>query len=153
MDSGNASRIELRGSKSMTSLVDDFDSALEVRDEAAEGGNITSGTVGSRQRLRFSVPDELLAVARNDSQQQRGFYFAARVWNDVGLYSSVSNVAAITFERPPPLEAPSPIQGTPWWVVLVSVLAPVLFVATVAAVAIKIVDRRNKRKGITFIVT
>ncbi|XP_049275849.1 calcium-activated chloride channel regulator 1 [Rhipicephalus sanguineus] len=151
MDSGNASRIELRGSTSMTSLVDDFDSALEVRDEAAEGGNITSGTVGSRQRLRFSVPDELLAVARNDSQQQqqRGFYFAARVWNDAGLYSSVSNVAAITFERPPPLEAPSPIQGTPWWVVLISVLVPVLFVATVAAVAIKIVDRRNKRTYIT----
>ncbi|KAL1441165.1 hypothetical protein MTO96_008899 [Rhipicephalus appendiculatus] len=154
MDSGNASRVELRGSSSMTSLVDDFDSALEVRDEASEDGNIASGAVGSRQRLRFSVPDELLSAERNDSQQQqqRGIYFAARVWNGAGVSSSVSNVAAITFERPPPLEAPSAIQGTPWWVVLASVLAAVLFVATVAAVATKVFDRRNKRKGITIVV-
>ncbi|KAH6921711.1 hypothetical protein HPB50_004226 [Hyalomma asiaticum] len=155
MDSGNASKIELRGSTSMTLLVDDFDSALEVLDEAAEGGNITSGPAGTRQRLRFSVPDELLSVARNDSQQhqqRRGFYFAARVWNEANLYSSVSNIVAVTFERPPPLLTSREIVGAPWWVILVSVLAPVLFVAMVAVVALKVADR-HKRKCITFVVT
>ncbi|XP_049513444.1 calcium-activated chloride channel regulator 1 [Dermacentor silvarum] len=150
MDSGNASRVELKGSTSLTELVRDFDSALEVRDEMAGGGNVTSGAVGSRQRLRFFVPNELLSVARN--QSLRDFYFAAKVWNDKGLHSSLSNVAAVTFERPPPLEATS-AKGTPWWIIVVSVLATVLVVGMVAAVAVKIVDRRNKIRGITFVVT
>nr|XP_054924630.1 calcium-activated chloride channel regulator 1-like isoform X2 [Dermacentor andersoni] len=151
MDSGNASTVELKGSTSLTALLGDFDSAPEVRDETAEGGNVTSGPVGSRQRLRFSVPDELLSVAKNESL--RGFYFAARVWNDAGLRSSVSNVAAVTFERPPPPSQASSVKGTPWWVVVVIVLAAVFVVATVAAVAVKVVDHRSKSRGVTFVVT
>ncbi|XP_075525480.1 calcium-activated chloride channel regulator 1-like [Dermacentor variabilis] len=154
MDSGNASGVELKGSTSLTALLGDFDSAPEVRDETAEGsGNVTSGPIGSRQRLRFSVPDELLSVAKNESL--RGFYFAARVWNDAGLRSSVSNVAAVTFERPPrsPSSEASSVRGTPWWVVVVSVLAAAFVVAVVAAVAVKVVDRRSKSRGVTFVVT
>ncbi|XP_049513445.1 calcium-activated chloride channel regulator 3A-1-like [Dermacentor silvarum] len=139
LNSGNASRVELRASTLLSDLIRDFDSALEIRDNSTEDGHITPGAVGSRQRQRFSVPDELLAVARKDSLLD--FYFASRVWNDVGLSSPVSNIARVTFQRPPPLAGST--NGLPTWAIALIVVASMIAVVAVGAAVIMVVKRRS----------
>ncbi|XP_049275838.1 calcium-activated chloride channel regulator 3A-1 [Rhipicephalus sanguineus] len=137
---GNASRVELRVSTLLNSLLADFDKAFEIRDNSTERGHITAGAVGSRQRLRISVPSELVAVAKNQSLVD--FYFAARVWNVEGLSSPVSNIARITFERPPPPAEPK--NGLPTWALIALIAAgAVVVVVVVAAVAYWVRNRRR----------
>nr|XP_050031050.1 calcium-activated chloride channel regulator 3A-1-like [Dermacentor andersoni] len=138
---GSASRIELRASTLLSDLIDDFDSAFEIRDNSTDHGGIASGPVGSRQRLRFSVPDELLAVARNASRLD--FYFASRVWNEAQLSSPVSNVARATFQRPPPPRAGS-TTWLPTWAVVLIVVGVVIAVGGAVAAALVVVKRRRK---------
>ncbi|KAL3248015.1 hypothetical protein MRX96_056735 [Rhipicephalus microplus] len=137
---GNASRVELRVSTLLNNLLEDFDKAHEIRDNSTEQGHITSAAVGSRQRLRTSVPSELVAVANNRSLVD--FYFAARVWNDKGLSSSVSNIARVTFERPPPHVEPK--KGLPTWALIGLIVAGAVVVVVIVALVAYSVGKRRR---------
>lgn len=127
LNSGNASRISLRASTSLVDLVKDFTSGMEIAADDHNDTDIPAGPVGSRQRVRLSLPDDLLSYAQNHSRLD--FYFAAKVLNEEGLESAASNVAGATFERPPQLPTTSTAEGTPAWVVVVSALAALVVVA------------------------
>ncbi|KAL1441163.1 hypothetical protein MTO96_008897 [Rhipicephalus appendiculatus] len=137
---GNASRVELRVSTRLTDLLADFDKAPEIRDNSTEHGNITPGAVGSRQQLRISVPSELVAAAKNQSLVD--FYFAARVWNDEKLSSSVSNIARVTFERPPPPAVP---KGLPAWALIALIVAGSVVAVVIVAVVAYWLGKRHSR--------
>ncbi|KAL3250852.1 hypothetical protein MRX96_055345 [Rhipicephalus microplus] len=137
---GNASRVELRVSTLLNNLLEDFDKAHEIRDNSTEQGHITSAAVGSRQRLRTSVPSELVAVANNRSLVD--FYFAARVWNDKGLSSPVSNIARVTFERPPPHVEPK--KGLPTWALIGLIVAGAVVVVVIVALVAYSVGKRRR---------
>ncbi|XP_050031049.2 calcium-activated chloride channel regulator 1-like isoform X3 [Dermacentor andersoni] len=145
MNSDNASQVELRGSTRIVDVINHFDSAFAVSEDYAADGKIPAGAVGSRQRLRFHLADALLAVAKNDSR--RDFYFAARVWNDDGLFSPVSNLVRVTFKRPQPHT-----KGTTWWIISLGVLAAVFVVLALVIVARKIGRWRRTSGSVTSIV-
>ncbi|XP_075525478.1 calcium-activated chloride channel regulator 1-like isoform X4 [Dermacentor variabilis] len=145
MNSGNASQVELRGSTRIVDVINHFDSAFAVSEDYAPDGKVPAGAVGSRQRLRFHLADALLAVAKNDSR--RDFYFAARVWNDDGLYSPVSNLVRVTFKLPQPHT-----KGTSWWIISLGVLAAVFVVLALVIVARKIGRWRRTSGSVTSIV-
>ncbi|XP_075555739.1 calcium-activated chloride channel regulator 3A-1-like [Dermacentor variabilis] len=131
----NASHVELRVSTRPGDLVGDFSSALRIVVPAEVGGstdgNVRAGAVGLRQRLRIHLPDALLLRRAGNEPSTPDFYVAATVWNDRGVSSSVSNVARVTFGRPPPMALPSPNET----LLLVAVLTCLAAVATVAMVA------------------
>ncbi|XP_049275583.1 calcium-activated chloride channel regulator 1-like [Rhipicephalus sanguineus] len=146
MDTDNASQVELRGSIRFADVTRNFDSAFAVPEGQVVDGKIPAGAVGTMQRLRFRLPDALLSAAKNDSRHD--FYFAARVWNVDKLSSPVSNVARVTFERPP-LHAKSSVNGTPWWVIVFSVLAAVFGVVALFVVARKIARWRKRGDSVS----
>ncbi|XP_077498139.1 calcium-activated chloride channel regulator 1-like [Amblyomma americanum] len=143
LDSGKPSKIELRGSTHVDDIVKKFEAAVEVTQDNATQGSLSAEEVRSRQRLRFSLPEQLLQEAQKDSTHD--FYFSARSWNDDGLSSPPSNVARVTFDRP---SHNSPKGGgTPWWVIFLSTLAVILVVGGLVAAAFWVVKRRRNNGG------
>ncbi|KAL1441164.1 hypothetical protein MTO96_008898 [Rhipicephalus appendiculatus] len=139
------------GSFRLTSDIDslDYPTGLDTGPEGrgrAVDGKLPAGAVGTRQRLRFSLADALLSTAKNDSHQD--FYFAARVWNDDKLSSPVSNVARVTFERPP-FEAKPSANGTRWWVIVLCVLAAVFIVVALFIAAFKVTRWRKRDDSVS----
>lgn len=144
MNSDNASQVELRGSTRIVDVTNNFDSAFAVSDDHAADGKIPAGAVCSSQRLRFHLPDALLATAKNESR--RDFYFAARVWNDDGLSSPVSNLVRVTFKWPQ-----LHTKGTAWWIIALSVVAAVFGVVALVISARKIARWRRMSECVTSI--
>ncbi|XP_077495036.1 calcium-activated chloride channel regulator 1-like [Amblyomma americanum] len=144
LNSGNASHIELRASTQLVDIMKNYDTAVLI---TTRGGNITARAVGSRQQLQFSLPDTLLPGGNKSSAQD--FYFAARVWNEHGLYSSVSNVARVTFERPP-LLASSYRGGLAWWAILLIVLAVIVSGGIIVGVIVivRVLKKRKPREDV-----
>ncbi|XP_070377415.1 calcium-activated chloride channel regulator 1-like [Dermacentor albipictus] len=130
----NASHVELRVSSRPGDLVGDFSSALRIVVTAEVGGsidgNVRVGPVGTRQRLRIRLPDALFLHRAGNQTSTPDLYAAVTVWNDRGVSSSVSNVARVTFRRPPPMALPSPNET----LLLVTVLPCLAAVAMVAMV-------------------
>ncbi|XP_077497419.1 calcium-activated chloride channel regulator 1-like isoform X2 [Amblyomma americanum] len=142
LNSGNASRIELRVSPQLEGLMKDFDSAVEI---TPEEGNISAASVGSRQRLQFALHEELLGADNKSSVHD--FYFAARVWNEQRLHSAVSNIARVTFERPPPLMASS--GGVlAAWAIAVIVVAVVVVLALIIGASVSVYSKHRTRKDV-----
>ncbi|XP_072145639.1 calcium-activated chloride channel regulator 3A-1-like [Dermacentor andersoni] len=131
----NASHVELRVSSRPGDLVGNFSSALRIVVPAEVGGsidgNVRAGAVGLRQRLRIHLPDALLLHRAGNEPLTPDLYVAVTVWNDRGVSSSVSNVARVTFRRPPPIAVSSPSETA----LLVTVLTCLAVVTTVVMVA------------------
>lgn len=145
MNSGNASRISLRASTSLVNLVKNFTSGLEISADGHNDTSIQAGPVGSRQQVRIALPHDLLSHAQNNSRLD--FYFAAKVVNEKGLESSASNVAHATFERPPAFSPSSTTEGTPVWVVVVSVLAALAVLAVLVAAGVWATKRSRRQSA------
>ncbi|KAH9372386.1 hypothetical protein HPB48_006684 [Haemaphysalis longicornis] len=141
LNSGNASRIELRATTHLADLVDDFNSAVDISANATEHGIISAAPVGSKQTVTLCLPDELWSTAQNESRPD--FYIAAKVWNQNGLQSGASNVVRVTFERPPLFRAVS--GDWPWWLLFAIIATVLAVVATIIAAAVCVIKRRRQR--------
>ncbi|KAK8788967.1 hypothetical protein V5799_021260 [Amblyomma americanum] len=151
-----ASRLELRASQFLGDLISNFESApkitaiLDDEDDNDAGGasrggrNFPPGAAGSRQWRQVYLPNALLYSYGRKGHSLPHFYVAAVVWNADGLNSSLSNVARITFERPPTiaeLSAAASVRET----VIVIIVAMLAF-SVAFFLMMRMILRRNNRE-------